>query len=88
MLTPTWVGRVTNPICQNWLSGSCFVPRLSPQKKKKRRGGEESLVTSMGKVVNFLHLALAVPIRLWNEPTCKRDILSTQQKLVNLKMNL
>ena len=53
-------------------------------------GGEggESLVTSAGKVVDFRRLALAVPIRLQNETTCTRDILSTQQKIINLKMNL
>ena len=61
-----------------------LVPRLSPQK----RGGGESLVTSAGKVVDFRRLALAVPIRLQNETTCTRDILSTQQKIVDSKMNL
>ena len=45
--------------------------------------GEESLVTSAGKVVDFRCLALAVPIRLQNETTCTHDILSTQQKIVN-----
>ena len=62
-----------------------LVPRLSPQKR-----GElgESLVTSVGKVVDFRRLALAVPIRLQNETTCTRDILSTQQKIVNSKINL
>ena len=58
-----------------------LVPRLSPQK----RGGGESLVTSAGKVVDFRRLALAEPIRLHNETTCTRDILSTQQKLSTRK---
>ena len=31
---------------------------------------------------------LAVPIRLQNEAMCTRDILSTQQKVDNSKMNL
>ena len=43
-------------------------------------GGEESLVTYGGKVVNFRHLALAVPIKLQNETTFTHDILFTQQK--------
>ena len=64
--------------------GRDYVPRLSPQKT----GGGESLVTSAGKVVDFRRLALAVPIRLQNETTCTRDILSTQQNIVNSKMNL
>ena len=47
----------------------------------------ESLVTSAGKAVDFQHLALAVPIRLQNETTCTRDISSTQQKIINSKLN-
>ena len=35
------------------------------------------------KVVDFRRLALAVPIRLQNKTTCTRDILLTQQKIVN-----
>ena len=64
--------------------GASLVPRLSPQKW----GGGESLVTSAVKVVDFRRLAVAVPIRLQNETMCTRDILSTQQKIVNSKMNL
>ena len=45
--------------------GCSLVPRLSSQKA----GGGESLVTSVGKVVNFRRLGLAVPIRLQNETT-------------------
>ena len=63
-----------------------LVPRLFPH---KWGGGGESLVTSVGKVIDLHCLALAVPIRLQNKTMCLRDILSTQQKkIVNLKMNL
>ena len=60
----------------------------SPGSLLKKTGGGESLVTSAGKVVDFRRLALAVPIRLQNETMCTRDILSTQQNIVNSKMNL
>ena len=53
---------------------------------KTREG--ESLVTSAGKVVDFRRLVLAVPIRLQNGTICTHNILSTQQKIVNSKMNL
>ena len=53
------------------------VTRLSPQKT----GGGESLVTSVGKVVDFRRLALAVPIRLQNETMCTCDILSSPRFL-------
>ena len=53
-----------------------------------KNGGGESLVTSTRKVVDFCHLALAVPIRLQNETTVTRDISSTHQNTVNSKMNL
>ena len=44
-------------------------------------GGEgESLVTSIGKVVDFRHLILVVPIILQSEITFTCDILSAQQK--------
>ena len=46
------------------------------------------LVISVGKVVDFYRLAVAVPIRLQNEITCTHDILSTQQKIVNSKSEL
>ena len=64
-----------------------LVPRLSPQKRGGGGGGgeERAWITSAGKVVDFRHLALAVPIRLQNETTCTCDILSTQQ---NIEMNL
>ena len=39
---------------------------------KTRKG--RSLVTSVGKVVDFRCLVLAVPIRLQNRTTCTRDI--------------
>ena len=45
--------------------------------------GGENLLTSAGKVVDFRCLALAVPIRLQNEITWTRDILSTQQRIAN-----
>ena len=61
-----------------------LTPRLSPQK----RGGGESLVTSMGKIVDFQCLGLAVPIQLQNETMCTHDILSIHQKIINSKMNL
>ena len=53
----------------------------------EKRGGGESLVTSAGEVVDFRHLALAVPTRLQNEIMFTRDILSTQQKIVYSKMS-
>ena len=60
-----------------------------PQALSSKNGGRgESLVTCAGKVVDFRCLALAVPIRLQNETTCTHDILSTQQNIVNSKMNL
>ena len=62
---------------------SSLVPRLS-----SKMGGGESLVTSVGKGVNFQCLALAVPIRLQTEATCTRDTLSIQQNIVNSKINL
>ena len=75
------------------LQGSSFSVASSPGSLLKNGGGGgggggESLVTSAGKVVDFHRLALAVPIRLQNGTTCTRDILSTQQKIVNSKMNL
>ena len=51
-------------------------------------GGGESFVTSVEKVVDFWHLALAVPLRLQNEAMCICGILPTQQKIINSKMNL
>ena len=59
-----------------------------PQNFSSKMGGRKSLVTLVGKVIDFHCLALAVPITLQNETMCTRDILSTQQKIVNLKMNL
>ena len=59
-----------------------------PQALSSKMGGEENLVTSREKVVDFCRFAVVVPIRLQNETTRRRDILCTQQKIVNLKMNL
>ena len=70
-----------------WLGMRLGIPETRSQALSSKTGGwRESLVTSVGKVVDFWHLALAVPIRLQNKTTCTRDILSTQQKIVNLKL--
>ena len=48
-----------------WYVTVSLVTRLSPHK-------QEEEVTSGKEVVDFLRLALAVPIRLQNETTCTR----------------
>ena len=60
----------------------------SSQALSSKTVGGESLVTFTGKVVDFHHLALVVPIRLQNKTMCTCDILSTQQKVRKSKMNL
>ena len=61
-----------------------LVTTLSPQ--REGRGGEERLVTSTGKCVNFHRFAPAVPITLPNGTSCTCDILFIQQKIVKLKI--
>ena len=73
---------------ENVTAGLAGGVALFPGSLLKNGGRGESLVTSGGKVVDFRHLGLAVPIRLQNETMCTRDILSTQQKIANSKMNL
>ena len=53
-----------------------------------KNGGGDGLLTPGGKVVDFHRLGLVVPIRLQNETTCTRDILSTQQKNCQLENKL
>ena len=63
-----------------------FLASFTGSLLKTREG--RSLVTSVGKVVDFRCLVLAVPIRLQNGTVCTCDILSIQQKIVNTNMNL
>ena len=66
-----------HPLC-SWLSICSLVPRLSSQKTEEG----ESLVTLVGKVIDFQYLDLAIPIRLQNETKFTHDNLSSQQKPV------
>ena len=66
---------------------SICSPRHYPRPLQKRRGGREP-GNIRRKAVDFHRLVLAVPIGFQNETTCTHDILSTKQKIVNLKMNL
>ena len=60
---------------------------LSPDSLLKN-GGRREPGNIQGKVVDFRHHALVDPIRLQNESTYTRDILSTQQKNCQLENEL
>ena len=56
--------------CQTKKKFYLFTKTLASSPTKRR--GRESWVTSVGKAVDFRHLALAVPIKLQNETMCTR----------------
>ena len=68
-----------------WLA--CFrrcygtVASFQALSSKRLGGGGESLVTSIGKFVDFQHLALVVLIRMQNETMCTRDICPLNKTL-------
>ena len=66
-------------------SKMCFSPMHKPSLVPRLPNGGKK---EPGNIRGKHHLTLALPIRLQNETTFTHDILSTQQNVDNLKMNL